>query len=137
MDPNLTILLQLLVAAVLGGIIGYERERAGHYAGIRTHTLVCLTSAFLVSILATHFEPDSVARVIAALMTGIGFIGAGTILSHGREVKGLTTAASVWGAAGLGIVIGMGELIISSAITLLIVAVLEMRFFSLKRKRVF
>jgi putative Mg2+ transporter-C (MgtC) family protein len=136
MDPNLYTLLKILIAVVLGGIIGYERERSGHYAGIRTHILVCLTSAFLVSVMMKTFTLDSIARVCAALMTGIGFIGAGTILSTGGKVKGLTTAASVWGVAALGMIVGLGALWESIVVSLVIVLVLEMRVFMLKRKTV-
>ena len=127
MDPNIYTLLKILLAVVLGGIIGYERERGGHYAGIRTHILVCLTSAFLISIFILYFEIDSVARVAAAMMTGIGFIGAGAILSQGMKVKGLTTAASVWVAAGLGMIIAVGAIWEAIVVTLIAVIVLEIR----------
>jgi putative Mg2+ transporter-C (MgtC) family protein len=136
MDPNLYTLAKILIAVVLGGLVGYERERSGHYAGIRTHILVCMTSAFLVSVMMKTFALDSVARVCAALMTGIGFIGAGTILSHGMKVKGLTTAASVWGVAALGMIVGLGALWEAIIVPLIIVLVLEMRVFMLKRKSV-
>lgn len=136
MDPHILTLCKVLLAVVLGGIIGYERERSGHYAGIRTHILVCVTSAFLISIFSVSFEPDSVARIIAAIMTGIGFIGAGTILSHGMRIKGLTTAASVWGVAGLGIILGVGAIVEAVVVTIIIVGVLEMRFFSLVNKNI-
>ncbi|MBU2561877.1 MAG: MgtC/SapB family protein [Nanoarchaeota archaeon] len=136
MDPNLVTLLKILLAVVLGGIVGYERERFGHYAGIRTHILVCLTSAFVLSAFITAFEPDSAARVAAAMMTGIGFIGAGTILSHGEKVKGLTTAASVWGVAGLGMIIAIGAFWEAAVVTLVMVIILEMRVFALKVKKI-
>lgn len=127
MDPNLYALLKIILAVVLGGIIGFEREKTGHYAGIRTHMLVCITSAFLISTFMMHFAMDSVARVAAAMMTGIGFIGAGTILSTGMKVKGLTTAASVWLAAGLGMIIGIGAIWESIVVTLIAFFVLEIR----------
>ncbi|MBW2965377.1 MgtC/SapB family protein, partial [Candidatus Woesearchaeota archaeon] len=136
MDPHIYTLLKILLALVLGGIIGYERERFGHFAGIRTHILVCLTSAFLVSGFMNVFALDSVARVAAAIMTGIGFIGAGSILRHGKDVQGLTTAASVWAVAGLGIIIGIGMIWEAVVVTLLAVIVLEMRMFALKHKKI-
>jgi putative Mg2+ transporter-C (MgtC) family protein len=137
MDPQLLTVVKVLLALLLGGVIGYERERAGHFAGIRTHIVVCLTSAFLISVLADlQYPQDSIVKVAAGLLTGIGFIGAGTILSHGTEVKGLTTAASVWCVAGLGIVIGLGAYLEALIVTILTVFVLEMRFFSLVRKRI-
>jgi putative Mg2+ transporter-C (MgtC) family protein len=136
MDANILTIVKILLAVVLGGIIGFERERHGHYAGIRTHILVCMTSAFIMSTFETHnFAPDSIARIAAAIMTGIGFIGAGTILSHGTEVKGLTTAASVWGVAGLGMIIGIGAYLEALVVAVVMVLILEMRFFSLVQKR--
>ncbi|MBN1544652.1 MgtC/SapB family protein [Candidatus Woesearchaeota archaeon] len=136
MDPNLITLLKIMLSVVLGSIIGYERERFGHYAGIRTHIIVCMTSTFVLCAFITAFEPDSAARVAAAIMTGIGFIGAGTILSHGREVKGLTTAASVWGVAGLGLIIAIGAFWEAVVVTLVMVIILEMRVFALKVKKI-
>ncbi len=127
MDPTLFTILKILLAVILGGSIGFERERTGHYAGLRTHMLVCVTSAFLISTFLLFFELDSVARVAAAMMTGIGFIGAGTILSQGMKVKGLTTAASVWVAAGLGMIIGIGAIIEAIVVTLVVVVILEIR----------
>ncbi|NQU78515.1 MgtC/SapB family protein [Candidatus Woesearchaeota archaeon] len=134
MDPHLLTVVKILLAVVLGGIVGFERERSGHYAGIRTHMLVCLTSAFLISSFMSAFSMDAVARVSAALMTGIGFIGAGTILSQGMKVKGLTTAASVWSVAALGIIIGVGFLFEALVVTVVSVVVLEIRWFMLKRR---
>ena len=136
MDANILTIVKILLAVVLGGIIGFERERHGHYAGIRTHILVCMTSSFIMSTFETYnFAPDSIARIAAAIMTGIGFIGAGTILSHGTEVKGLTTAASVWGVAGLGMIIGIGAYLEALVVAVVMVLILEMRFFSLVQKR--
>jgi putative Mg2+ transporter-C (MgtC) family protein len=137
MDPNILTVIKILLAVVLGGVIGFERERHGHYAGIRTHILVCMTGAFVISTFLAHeFEVDSVARIAAAMMTGIGFIGAGTILSHGTEVKGLTTAASVWGVAGLGMIIGIGAYVEALVVAVVMVLILEMRFFSLVQKKI-
>jgi putative Mg2+ transporter-C (MgtC) family protein len=137
MDPHILTVLHILLAVVLGGIVGFERERHGHYAGIRTHILVCMSSAFVVSVFLSYgFAPDSVARIAGAILTGIGFLGAGTILSQGTEVKGLTTAASVWGVAGLGLVIGIGAFLEAIVIALVMVLILEMRFFSLVQKRI-
>lgn len=135
-DPNLLTLAKILLSVVLGGVVGYERERSGHHAGIRTHILVCMTSAFLISAFLESFELDSVARIGAAMMTGIGFIGAGTILSQGMTVRGLTTAASIWGVAALGMVIALGAIWEAIVVTLVMVIILEMKVFALKRKRV-
>ncbi len=135
MDPNVYTLAKILLAVVLGGIIGFEREKTGHYAGLRTHMLVCVTSAFLISTFMLQFELDSVARIAAAMMTGIGFIGAGTILSTGIKVKGLTTAASVWLAAGLGMIIGIGAIWEAICVTLIAFFVLEIRPNRLVKKK--
>ncbi len=138
MDTNLLMLVKILLAVVLGGIVGYERERSGSYAGIRTHILVCMTSTFLIGAFISYegFEFDSVARVCAAIMTGIGFLGAGTIMSRGGEVKGLTTAASVWGVAALGMVVAIGSFWEALVVTIIMVFVLEMTFFTVIKRRI-
>ncbi len=102
------ILFQLFLSFVLGGLIGFEREKSIHPAGLRTHILVCVTSAFLLIGAQSLFFGDSVARIAAAIITGIGFLGAGAVIVYGREVFGLTTAASIWATAGLGFIIGLG-----------------------------
>lgn len=128
-------IVHIAIALVLGAIIGFERERAGHAAGIRTHMLVCGTSAFVMAVMMMHFSGDSIARVVAALLTGIGFIGAGTIISHGKTVHGLTTAGSVWAVAGLGIIVSLGAYLEAIFVAIVFVLVLEMKFFAgIKRK---
>jgi len=102
------IFFQLVLAFVLGGLIGFEREKSSHPAGLRTHILVCVTSTFLLIGAQSLFFGDSVARIVAAIITGIGFLGAGAVIVYGREVFGLTTAASIWATAGLGIIVGLG-----------------------------
>jgi putative Mg2+ transporter-C (MgtC) family protein len=121
------ILLKLVVAALLGGIIGYDRERTGHPAGLRTHMIVCVTSTFLMTASQTMMNSDSLARISAAIMTGIGFLGAGTILTHGNKIFGLTTAATVWGIAGIGIIVGIGIYFEAVVATLLFLVVLNLR----------
>ncbi len=130
MDPQLLNIVKILLAAVLGGLIGYERERAGHYAGIRTHMLVCVTAAFVISVFMDLFSMQSVARVAAAMFTGIGFIGAGTILFTGKTVHGLTTAASVWAVSALGIIIALGAYIEALVVSLIVILILELKFFA-------
>ena len=102
------ILGQLFAAMALGGLVGFEREKSSHPAGLRTHILVCVTSTVLLIGAQSLFFDDSVARVAAAIITGIGFLGAGAVIIYGREVFGLTTAASIWATAGLGIIVGLG-----------------------------
>ncbi len=109
---------RLLLAAVLGGIIGFEREHSHRPAGLRTHILVAVgsalvmcTSTFIFQYYAEMFEGKSVpdpARLGAQVISGIGFLGAGTILREGFSVKGLTTAASLWAVSCVGLAAGIG-----------------------------
>ena len=116
-SPFTDIVLHLVVALVAGGLIGYERSRSGRPAGFRTHTLVCMASALLM--LLTMYQelwfsagPDVVridpTRMAQGIMTGIGFLGAGVIVKEGASVRGLTTAASIWITAAIGILSGAG-----------------------------
>ncbi|MCI1189777.1 MgtC/SapB family protein [Hymenobacter sp. DH14] len=105
--------IRLLAAALLGGLIGWQRERAGKSAGLRTHILVSLgTTVFVLAAAGSGMSPDGVSRVIQGLVTGIGFIGAGAILklSQTREIQGLTTAAGIWITAAIGVTTGLGSL---------------------------
>jgi putative Mg2+ transporter-C (MgtC) family protein len=104
--------VRLLLAALCGGLLGFERERAGKEAGIRTHMLVALGAAFFVLIpQQAGVSPGDMSRVLQGIITGIGFIGAGTILklNEQEEVRGLTTAAGIWLTAAVGIAAGMGR----------------------------
>lgn len=105
---------RLLLACVLGGIIGYEREQTHRPAGFRTHILVCvgsalvmITSEFIFKKYAGHTNLDP-ARLGAQVISGIGFLGAGTIMREGFSVKGLTTAASLWAVSCVGLAVGIG-----------------------------
>ena len=110
----LNILIRLVLAFLLGGILGFERERKGRSAGLRTHILVCAGSCLimLVSLYMYDLFRDKTAldpaRIAAGVITGIGFLGAGTIIRSAHEVKGLTTAASVWISAAIGLAVGCG-----------------------------
>ena len=97
----------LLLSLVLGFLIGVERESRGKDAGISTHILVVAGSA-LFTLLSTAVDPSSTSRIAAQIVTGIGFLGAGLILKEGRVVHNLTTAASLWYAAAIGMAIGFG-----------------------------
>lgn len=102
---------RLVVAMLLGAIVGWERERAGQYAGLRTHMLVALGAALFVVIGAQgHSDVDATTRVIQGIATGIGFIGAGAVLkvADAREIRGITTAASIWVTAAVGTAAGLG-----------------------------
>lgn len=98
---------QILLAALLGGIIGWEREKRGRPAGIRTHVLVA-TAAALFTAIGIAFDPSDPLRVAANVVTGIGFLGAGMIIRDRGGVHGLTTAASIWGVAALGTAVALG-----------------------------
>jgi len=109
---------RLVAALVAGGLIGLERSHRGRPAGFRTHALVCLSSSLLmlVTVYESHWMPsDTAARVVLdptrmaqGIMTGIGFVGAGAIIKEGFTVRGLTTAASIWITAAIGILTGVG-----------------------------
>ena len=126
------IALRLSVAVALGAAIGYERERRGKDAGLRTHMLVSLGAALFVLVPAMSDDMDaaSTSRVIQGIVSGIGFLGAGAILKQeaGQEVKGLTTAASIWVAAAVGVAAGYGReatAVASTLIALFVLAILR------------
>ena len=104
--------VRLLVAALLGAVVGFERERAGKAAGLRTHMLVALGAALLMLAAAeSGMTSSDLSRIIQGVITGIGFLGAGSILKseEEREIRGLTTAAGIWLTAGVGVAAGLGR----------------------------
>jgi putative Mg2+ transporter-C (MgtC) family protein len=106
------IVLRMLLAALLGGLVGFQRERIGKSAGLRTHMLVSLGSAFFVMIPYQAGMPIAdLSRVIQGVVTGVGFLGAGTILKRetDEQIEGLTTAAGLWLTAAVGSAAGMGR----------------------------
>ncbi len=117
-------LFMLTLATIFGGIVGYERMKVHKPAGLRTHMLVALGSC-LFMIISTKFFGDP-ARIASGVVSGIGFIGAGTIIAERREatkVVGITTAASLWVTAAIGMCVGMGEYglaVVTTALTFLI-----------------
>lgn len=118
--------LRLLLAATLGAIIGFQRERAGKAAGLRTHILICVGAALftVASLYGFGFGIDP-SRVAAGIVTGIGFLGAGAILHRqGGIVEGLTTAATIWAVAGIGLAVGAGLYLVSAVTMVIILAVL-------------
>lgn len=125
MPLQVELILRLLLAAALGAIIGYQRERAGKPAGLRTHMLICIGAAlFTVTGIAGFTGADS-SRIAAGIVTGIGFLGAGAILHRqGGIVIGLTTAASIWSIAAIGLAAGAGLYLISVVAAALIMIVL-------------
>ena len=149
--PNLSnweIAVRLTLALVFGGLIGLEREAYGRPAGFRTHILVSVGSALvmiisvygLASIKFAHTRPSyDATRIAAQVVSGIGFLGAGTIMREGSSVRGLTTAASLWVVAGIGLAVGVGAIIpayittVLVLITLLVLSRVERSFLSTKR----
>jgi len=132
MSTEVEMILRLLMAAVLGAGIGLQRELAVKPAGLRTHALICLGSALFTIASNEGFGGDWVdsSRVAAGVVTGIGFLGAGTIIRDRRGVMGLTTAASIWTIAAIGIAVGAGLYIIAAAsglLTAVILAIPKMR----------
>lgn len=109
------IVFRIILAVILGGVVGYERERHNRPAGFRTHILVCVGSTLIMMVSAygfsgqigAGFEADP-GRIAAGVVTGIGFLGAGTIIQQRGSIRGLTTAASIWVVSGIGLAVGVG-----------------------------
>ena len=123
----LDLILRLSLATVFGAVVGYQRELADRPAGLRTHVLVCLGSALIMIISIYPFTALAQAdpsRIAAGAITGIGFLGAGTIIRQGNIVRGLTTAASLWTVAGVGLAVGTGFYIPALLVTATVFLVL-------------
>ncbi|WP_298639133.1 MgtC/SapB family protein [uncultured Prevotella sp.] len=133
-------IFRVFVAALLGGMIGFEREYRAKEAGLRTHFLVAMGSALFMivsqygfnAVLGTSITLDP-SRVAAQVVSGIGFIGAGTIIFQKHVIKGLTTAAGLWVTSAIGLACGSGLYLLSVASTLLVLLCLETIFFILMR----
>jgi putative Mg2+ transporter-C (MgtC) family protein len=137
------------MAALLGSVIGFERERLNWAAGLRTHMLVCVGASLMMMVSAFGFADALTqknvvldpSRVAAQVVSGIGFLGAGSILLRGEVVRGLTTAASLWSVAGIGLAVGGGMYIAAFGATVIILVILagvkplERRFISVKQQR--
>lgn len=123
------VVLRLFLAALLGGLLGFEREQHGKAAGVRTHMLVALGAAlFVVVPQMAGAEHDAMSRVIQGLTAGIGFLCAGTILKRDRmdEVKGLTTAAGLWSTTAIGVTVGLGYEATALLAALVVLAILNL-----------
>lgn len=116
----------LLIAVVLGAIVGLERERAHRPAGLRTHMLVSLGSC-LFTLMSAQFSGQP-AQVAGGIVAGIGFIGAGTIWAEKDKVKGVTTAASLWATAAIGLTTGLGDYPLAAAVTALVFFILFSKY---------
>lgn len=130
MEYELTVVLRLFLAAFLGGLIGLERESENKAAGLKTHTLVALGSCLIMLTSIEIFENighgtlGDPARIAAQVVSGIGFLGAGTIMRSGFGIKGLTTAASLWIVAAIGLAVGLGSYFASVITTVIVFLVL-------------
>lgn len=135
-QEEIIIAIRLLASVLIGGLIGLERTYHGRPAGFRTHALVCLASALLMlvtvyqDIWMTHMPMDAIrtdpTRMAQGIMTGIGFLGAGVIFKEGLTVRGLTTAASIWVTAAIGILIGIGFYLAAGLGTIIVLAILAL-----------
>jgi putative Mg2+ transporter-C (MgtC) family protein len=134
-------LVPLLIALVCGGVVGLERESANRPAGLRTHVLVCVGSALMMQVSLTmwnmtghgQYGNGDPGRIAAQVVSGIGFLGAGTIMREGVNIRGLTTAASLWVVAGVGLAVGAGMYLESILATALVV--LTLKFLSQVERR--
>jgi putative Mg2+ transporter-C (MgtC) family protein len=122
-SDQLIMVARILLAAVLSGVIGWQREKAHKPAGFRTHILIGVGSA-LFTIVSVNFAGGDPSRIAAGVVTGIGFLGAGVIMHRARGVEGLTTAASVWATAAVGLAVGAGFYIIGVVVAVIIFLVL-------------
>ena len=122
------VIIRLVAATLLGAVVGYQREKAGKPAGLRTHILVSLgTTVFVLACSGVGMSSDGLSRVIQGIATGIGFIGAGSILklNEERDIQGLTTSAGIWITAAIGVAVGLGSLgvaLLSTFLTLIVLA---------------
>lgn len=125
---NLELALRLILSLVLAGLIGLERESLGRPAGFRTHILVGIGSTLIMIVSIYAFRPLGMSgdpgRIAAQVVSGIGFLGAGTIMREGANIRGLTTAASLWTVAGIGLTVGSGMYFAAIIATILVVATL-------------
>src|SRR3989338_7469566 len=125
MLTNAEIIVRVAASLLAGAIVGYEREKTRHPAGLRTHMLVCIGST-LITLTSLQMFPNDPARVAAGIVTGIGFLGAGTIFMAKNSVRGLTTAASLWAVAGVGMALGAGAYFIAASAAVAMLLTLEL-----------
>lgn len=127
-EQAMRIVFRLCAATLLGAVIGIDRERAGKPAGFRTHILITLgTTVFVIACSAGSLSAEGMSRVVQGIVTGIGFLGAGTILkvNEERNIQGLTTAAGIWMTAAIGVTVGVGSIglaLFATILTLIILA---------------
>ncbi|HAH21152.1 MAG: hypothetical protein A2Y00_00665 [Omnitrophica WOR_2 bacterium GWF2_43_52] len=138
---NTQIIIRLLISVLVSGLIGLERQLHRRAAGLRTHILVCVGSTLimLTSLYIFDIYKDKVAvdpsRIASGVITGIGFLGAGTIIRYGEEIRGLTTAASLWVVAALGLAVGCG--FYTAAIATTVIVLLTLMFLRRLENKIF
>lgn len=123
--------LRLMLAAALGAVIGYERESQHKPAGLRTHVLVSLASCLVTLVSILEF-PEDPARLLAQIIPGIGFIGAGSIIASGEKVTGITTATGIFVTSAIGIAVGTGNYVLAVASVVIVSIVLYSGFLMFK-----
>ena len=128
---RLDLLGKLSLATILGGVIGWEREASGKAAGLRTNILICMGAALLTelsmafsTLVSPDGQPSDPSRIAAQIVSGIGFLGAGTIMQAKGNVTGLTTAATLWVVAAIGMTVGAGAFLEATGTTLLVLSIL-------------
>lgn len=121
---EIEIAVRLFIAAVFGAAVGYERRSSDKPAGLRTLSMVAVGAALFTVISTFGFETADQSRVAAQIVTGVGFLGAGTILRSGNSISGLTTAATIWAIAAIGMAVGSGLYIAATGGTVLMLAIL-------------
>ena len=126
--PEFEFILRIALAFIYGGIIGFERERVDRPAGLRTHILVALGAAQFTILSFYAFPGSDPARIAGAIVAGIGFIGAGTILQSRDKVTGITTAASLWVTASIGMAVGIGYYHIATFVVILTYVTLKLKW---------
>ena len=135
---DLSIIINLVIALILGGAIGWLREMEGKTAGLRTHILVCVGSALFMMLSGEMLLKSGLAdpgRIAAGVVTGIGFIGAGCIVQARGSVRGITTAASIWVTAAIGVASGTGFYV--GAVAATIIALITIYFLRIAEKQIF
>ena len=126
------IVVRILLSALLSGFVGFEREIKDHSAGLRTHILVSVgaTLFMLTSInigfIYSHAGSVDPSRIASGVVTGIGFLGAGAIIRNGSSIRGLTTAASIWASAAIGLAVGVGMYLAATATAFVVLSVLRL-----------
>jgi len=124
---DVSLLVRIVIGTMLAFAIGWEREFRGSEAGDRTFALVSLGAAAFTAVGVENF-PATAEKVMAGVVTGVGFLGGGMILRDGGSIRGLTTAAAIWATAAVGMLAGIGELLIAGLVTVLVILVLELQY---------